>query len=156
MMAVAQQTAEQRSQPPEPLETQERAHEASVVARFFAALNRQDPDGATALFAPEYTCHLPGVPVALDRDGFRQFAGTFFTALPDVQHTIEDEIVMADRAAARVTVRGTHNGDFQGIPPTGRAVTLDVLNWYRLANGRIAEQWISFDSGSMLQQLGVR
>src|SRR6266542_1986665 len=128
---------------------------ASVVARLFEALNRQDLDAVEALFAPDYTFHAPGVPVPMDRAGFRQFASTFFAALPDVHHTIEDEIVGTERAAARITVVGTHRGAFQGIPPTGRSVALEALNLYRLAGGQIAEHWISFDSASLLRQLGV-
>ena len=131
-------------------------HPASIVARLFEALNRQDLDGVEALFAPGYTLHVPGVPVAMDSAGFRQFAGTFFAALPDVHHTVEDQVVTAERAAARITVHGTHRGDFQGIVPTGRPVVLEAVNWFRLTGGRIVEHWISFDSASLLQQLGAR
>jgi predicted ester cyclase len=55
----------------------------------------------------------------------------------------------------RFTFRGTHHGDFMGIPPTGRTVAVPGLIVYRIANGKIAEHWIQMDNMALMQQLGV-
>jgi steroid delta-isomerase-like uncharacterized protein len=124
------------------------------VCRFFAGLDAQDLVSVEALLAPAYTLHLAGNPDPMDRAGFRQFAQGFFVALPDVTHVIEDQFAAGEKVMTRIVVRGTHRGDFRGIPPTDRPVVLDSVNVHYVENGRIVEQWISFDSASLMQQLG--
>jgi predicted ester cyclase len=55
----------------------------------------------------------------------------------------------------RITLRGTHQGEFMGIPPTGRQVTFTGIHISRVAGGKIAEEWGQFDALGMMQQLGV-
>ncbi len=56
---------------------------------------------------------------------------------------------------ARWTVHGTHHGELMSIPPTGRHITLTAIEIFRLANGKIAEQWVAVDNLGLLQQLGA-
>jgi predicted ester cyclase len=55
----------------------------------------------------------------------------------------------------RESYRGTHQGDFQGIPPTGKPVTFTSIDVYHIAGGKIVEVWSQIDLLSLLQQLGV-
>jgi predicted ester cyclase len=83
------------------------------------------------------------------------FLGAFMGAFPDCQFTIEDMIAEGDRVATKKTFTGTHKGEFNGIPPTGRRVTLTFVDILRLRDGKIVEHWLSMDQLSFLQQLGV-
>lgn len=76
-------------------------------------------------------------------------------AFPDRQVTIDDVVAEGDRVVVRTTLNGTHQGEMQGIPATGNAVTQPSITIFRLTNGKIAEGWYASDHLSMMQQLGV-
>jgi steroid delta-isomerase-like uncharacterized protein len=99
------------------------------------------------LHDPTSTIHGP--------EGFKQFVSMFRTAFPDLQMTIEDQITEEDKLVRRFKVRATHKGEFQGIPPTGKQVTVTGILISRYVNGKLAEDWSNFDALGMLQQLGV-
>ena len=107
-----------------------------------------------AVLAPTYRSTLPGWP-PLDREGDKQMVQAFYAGFPDLRPSIEEQLAEGDRVATRVTWQGTHTGSFQGIPPTGRAVTMPALRIDRLEGGRIAESWAQFDALGVMQQLGV-
>ncbi len=109
---------------------------------------------ADELLAPTYVAHFPGSP-PLDREGQKQFIAANRTAFPDVHATIEDLIAEGDKVAFRWTTRGAHHGEFQGIPATGKQVTVTGISIFRIAGGQLVEQWAEFDALGMLQQLGV-
>jgi len=69
--------------------------------------------------------------------------------------TIEDVVAEGDRVVVRWTGRGTHAGEFMGIPPTGRSFTIAGIDIYRLQDGRLAEHWHVVDQLALLQQLGL-
>ena len=76
-------------------------------------------------------------------------------AFPDLHVTVEDMIAEADKVVARDTVTGTHQGDYMGIPPTGKPVAYNEIFIVRIADGRIAETWGIVDVLSQMRQLGV-
>ena len=77
------------------------------------------------------------------------------TAFPDIHVTIEDMVAEADKVIARLTFRGTHRGEFQGIPPTNKEVTWTGIWIYRVANGKFVERWHNYDMLGLLRQLGA-
>jgi predicted ester cyclase len=78
------------------------------------------------------------------------------TAFPDIHFTVEDLIAEDDKVVVRVTFRGTHQGIFMGIAPTGRQVTGIGVELARLADGKIVEEgWHCYDLLHLLEQLGV-
>jgi steroid delta-isomerase-like uncharacterized protein len=85
----------------------------------------------------------------------KQLLAMFRAAFPDQRVTIEDLVAEDDRVVNRSTYTGTHLGEFQGIPPTGKRFTIGGINVSRIANGRIVEDWTILDQLGMLQQLGV-
>ncbi len=109
---------------------------------------------ADEVLGPGYRLHFPGFP-PLDSEGHKQVIGAFHAAFPDLGITVEAQVVEGDRVANHFTLRGTQKGDFQGIPPTGKAVTITGTNIMRFENGRIAELWGYLDAVGMMQQLGV-
>jgi len=112
-------------------------------------------DTADQLFTVDYRFHLPGVAVALDRDATKQVILMFKGSFPDLTHVVDEIIAEGDTVAVRWTVQGTHRGDFQGIPATGKTVNLSGLTVHHLRDGKICETWLSFDSMELLQKLGA-
>lgn len=110
------------------------------------------------LFAPNYKGYFPGRPAPLDKQEHDHITITFFEAYPDAHFTVEDTIAEGDRVVSRYTFGGTHQGRWAaalGIPPTGKYVTISGNEIFRIADGRIVEQWSQFDLVGALQQFGV-
>jgi steroid delta-isomerase-like uncharacterized protein len=76
-------------------------------------------------------------------------------AFPDLQVTVEDLIEEGDKVAGRNTLTGTHQGEYMGVPPTGKFITYNEIIILRFVNGRIAETWGVVDVFSQMKQLGV-
>ena len=129
----------------------------TVSRRFHEAFDKGN-QGSQALYvelAPDFVAHFPGVPGPLDREGFTQLGNVFTSAFPQSQTTIEDEIAEGDKVISRWTYRAVHRGEFQGIPPSGKQVTMTGLTLLRIAGGKIVEHWVELDQLGLLQQLGV-
>ena len=74
---------------------------------------------------------------------------------PDIQWTLEEMVAEGDNVAARFTMRGTHQGMFFGVPPTGKKITVQAMNIYRLSNGMFVEERGQPDMLGLLQQIGA-
>ena len=85
----------------------------------------------------------------------KQYVASLREAFPDLHLTIEDQIADGDRVVTRWTARGTHLGNFQGIPPTGKLGRLTGTDIDRFVNGKAVECWTNTDDLDLLQQLGV-
>src|SRR5919199_4456257 len=107
------------------------------------------------IFAPDYVDHVSASPEIHGLEGIRAFAGTVRTAFPDAQFTVEDRIVAGDQLVARWTMHGTHQGQFAGIPATGKQVTLTGIAIHRFEGDKIRESWDYYDALGLLQQLGA-
>jgi steroid delta-isomerase-like uncharacterized protein len=110
---------------------------------------------ADELLADDYVLHFPGMPGPVDREGHKGLVTMYRAAFPDWVELVDDVIAEGDRVAIRVTGRGTHRGEFQGIPATGRQVTAGGVGIARIADGRIVEAWAAYDALGLLQQLGA-
>ena len=126
-----------------------------AVRRYFAAMDRQDFAGVAEELTPDYRLHVCGNPETLDVQGMQGFAMGFFSALADIQHCIESLVAEDAQVATRLTITGRHVGELMGVPATGKTLVLPALNMYRMESGRIAEQWVQFDSMGVLAQLGA-
>jgi steroid delta-isomerase-like uncharacterized protein len=76
-------------------------------------------------------------------------------AFPDLRFTIEDVVEQRDRVVIRWTARGTHQGDLQGLAPTGRSATVTGITIWRMAGGRVVEAWTNWDTLGLMQQIGA-
>ena len=85
----------------------------------------------------------------------KQFVTAHLTAFPDLHITIQDQIAENDLVATRYVMRGTHQGEFANIPPTGEPFTVTGIEMHRFADGKLIELWNVVDLLGMLQQLGV-
>ena len=91
----------------------------------------------------------------VSRSDFKAFAASLREAFPDWSTTTDELLAEGARVAERWTGRGTHQGEFEGIAPTGRQVTLPGSVFYRLASGKITEFRGFFDGLALMQQLGA-
>lgn len=82
-------------------------------------------------------------------------AAAFRAGFPDLRFSAEDMIAEGDEVIQRLVFTGTHRGEFMNMPPTGRQITVTVVEVFRLADGQIVEQWVEADNLGALQQLGV-
>jgi steroid delta-isomerase-like uncharacterized protein len=96
---------------------------------------------------------LPELPTG--PQGAKQLVTVYRNAFPDVRFTIDEQIAEGDQVVTRWTADGTHKGELQGIPATGKSSTVTGIAVDRIVNGKIAETWGLFDQFGMMQQLGV-
>jgi steroid delta-isomerase-like uncharacterized protein len=128
----------------------------ALVHRFYDEVhNKQNRAAIDDFIDPHMVDHAapPGTPGGIE--GQKQLIGMYLTAFPDHQVTVEDMIAEGDKVVARVTVRGTHQGAFLGIPPTGKHWTFTAIDIIRIAGGKIVEHWNNYDALGLMQQLGV-
>src|SRR5262249_5535374 len=108
------------------------------------------------IIARDYVVHDPGTPGrAGTPEGEKQVLAMYRSVFPDLHFVVEDVLADGDRAAVRWRATGAQRGALMGIAPTGRSISISAISWLRIANGQIAEHWLSWDSLGMLQQLGV-
>jgi len=117
-------------------------------------VNERDLALFDELYAPDFLYHLGSTTIE-GVEAYKQFNLMSFTAFPDLRFTIEDQIAEGDKVVTRWLVSGTQKGPFQGIPPTGKHVTVTGVGINRFANGKIVENWTNMDFLGILQQLGV-
>lgn len=106
------------------------------------------------LYAGDFVGHSP-IGEANGPEGAKQIVSMLRKAFPDLKVTVEDQVAEGDRVAARWTASGTHKGEFQGIPPTGRQMAITGITIFRIADGKILEAWGNPDTLGMMQQLAV-
>ena len=86
----------------------------------------------------------------------KHFISEFRQAFPDFRSVIEDQIAEGDKVVTRWKAGGTHQGEFRGIPPTGKTVTVTGIGIFRFSDeGKVVESWDNMDQLGMMQQLGV-
>ncbi len=114
----------------------------AVVRRFVEEVQSQHRlDLVDELFDPDYIDHaVPlGMPPAQGTAYFKRFFTMMLQALPDAHAIIHDQIAEGDKVTTRKTFHGTHQGEFMGIPPTGKEVELLVIDIFRVTGGKLSE-----------------
>jgi steroid delta-isomerase-like uncharacterized protein len=107
------------------------------------------------LYASDFSNHDPSAPDVGDREALMQMFAVWGTSFPDARVTIEEMVGEGDLVAKRWTYRGTHTGEFMGIPATGKEIAMTAITIYRISGGKVAECWWNYDSLGVMQQLGV-
>lgn len=126
-----------------------------LVRAGFEHFNSGDLDACVAIAAPDLTMHLAGLPEPIrGREAWREGASMIKHAFPDLRAHIEDIFAAGDRVAVRLRFHGTHDREYLGHPPTGRTIEYVSHEFYRVAHGLIAEEWICSDTATLFAQLG--
>lgn len=127
----------------------------AIARRFIEqVLNKQRHDLAEEFLAESVEFHGTG-PSIIGLTAVVEWFAMFAAAFPDWHSTIDDMVAEGDRVAIRMTSKGTHQGEMEGIPATGKPYTQNAIVIYRLTNGKIVEGRIQTDMLSMMQQLGL-
>lgn len=90
-----------------------------------------------------------------DLEHVKQFVSMAMQAFPDLHYTVEDLLAEGDKIVARITISGTQQGAFMGIPATGKHATISDIEIFRIKGGKAVENWVQADYLSLLQQLGA-
>jgi predicted ester cyclase len=135
-----------------------KATEANKLAnrRFYEeVINQQKSATFNEVVGTQYVGHDLPSQLFPDREGLKNVIRAFHNGFPDGHLTIDQMIVEENTIATRLTFRGTQTGEFQGIAPTGKKVTVPALEMARYEGGKLVEQWGGLDQQRLLQQLGL-
>ena len=133
-------------------------NKANLQRLYDEVMNGHRVDAADDLITPDRPDHDPNLPPEFTegREGFKRLFTMFIAAFPDLSFENEQMVAEGDLVAAHNLMRGTHQGAFMGIPPTGNSFAVYASDVCRFTDdGMIAEHWGVFDMGSLMQQIGV-
>jgi steroid delta-isomerase-like uncharacterized protein len=129
-------------------------YNAGLVRCFYEEiLNRGNLAVADELLAEEYVWHHASGADIPGREGLRQLMGAVRKAFPDFHCTIHDIIAAGDKVVVRFTMTGTHQGEYSGMAPTGKEISVGGITIGRIAGGKLVETWERYDTLGLWQQL---
>jgi predicted ester cyclase len=108
-------------------------------------------DGFDSYIAADYVGHVAGIRMGMEELRRRELA--FATAFTGTSREIHDVLAVEDKVVVRLTTRATHTGTHQGVPPTGRKITMTSIVIYRLRDGRIVDSWTELDALGLYSQV---
>ena len=114
-----------------------------------------DPDAVERFTGPDYKRHVSPKSPPLDRAAQIERLKGMREAFPDITIAADDIIAADDGVMLRSTFRGTHLGEFLGIPATGKAVEVGLVDYFRVEDGKFVDQWGGPDMLDLLTQLGA-
>lgn len=129
---------------------------ASTMRRLYELLSAGDIDGFGDLVAEDFVEHEETPGLEPTKEGVKQFFRMYRAAFPDLRMEAQDILVSGDKVVARVRGTGTHQGEFMGMPATGKSVDVQLIDIIRFGDDGLArEHWGVFDALAMMQQLGA-
>ena len=129
---------------------------AATMRRLYDLLSAGDVEGFGTSLADDFVEHEETPGLAPTKDGVLEFFRLYRAAFPDLRMDPEDVLVSGDKAVARVRATGTHQGEFMGVPPTGKSIDVQLIDIIRFGDDGLArEHWGVFDLMAMMPQLGA-
>jgi len=129
---------------------------AATLRRVYELISAGDIDGFGEHMADDFVEHETTPGFEPTRDGVKQLFHMYKAAFPDLRMEPQDIIVSGDKAVARARATGTQQGEFVGMPPSGKSVDVELIDIMRFGeDGLIHEHWGLFDGMKMMQQLGA-
>jgi steroid delta-isomerase-like uncharacterized protein len=130
-------------------------HKAIATRWFTEVMNAGDEQVIDEICAPGFVDHDPLPGTSPDRDGLHDFVKQVRSAFPDLETTVDQMVEEDDLIAVHSTLRGTHEGEFMGIPATGKEVEVANYDFVRIENDQGVEHWGTIDSAALMEQLGA-
>ena len=127
----------------------------ALIRRVLERIDQRKLDAAFELYAEDYVDRGPGEMEVRGRDGIRGLWAAFLQAFPDLTSTVDDVVTQGDKLVLRWTIKGTHTGEFLGVPATNRKIILPVIEIFRIADGQLVEAWDQWDRLHLMQQIGA-
>jgi steroid delta-isomerase-like uncharacterized protein len=127
-----------------------------TMHRFVEFINTASQKLAEELISPNAIFHVPGRPEPMRGPaGYLAIIEMMRGGFPDIQWTLEEMVAEGDKVAARFIMRGTHQGTFFGVAPSGKKIAVQAMNFYRLSDGKFVEERGQPDMLGLLQQIGA-
>lgn len=127
------------------------ADPTALATEIFRRIDSQTFEHAFELMSPKLTFSFGGM--KLSRDEWAGFSRGWYGAFPDGKHVTQEMLVCGDRVTCIGTFTGTHRGEFQGMPATGKSIALGYIGVMRIADGKATEMLVQVDSAGLIQQL---
>ncbi len=129
----------------------------AVARRLYEqAWNKRRVEVVDEVISPSHALHDPHFyGSSIGPAAYKSRISHFLAAFPDLRFTIEDMVTEKDKVAVSWTFSGTHKGDFEGIAPTNKKISVEGITIHHLANGKIMDSYASWDALGLLQQLGA-
>lgn len=117
--------------------------------------SKGDQQALQELIAEDFVDHTPAPGLPGTRDGVRTLFAMLRAAIPDMRAEIQQQVAEGDMVATYKYFVGTHDGGLFGVPATGKAITIRVMDFVRVGEGAITEHWNVVDMYGLMQQLGA-
>ena len=132
------------------------ADAGDIVRESIKAWNAHDPDGIARLVSDDFVSESDTLPAALrGPEAVRQAVQMYVHAFPDLHFEVEQILASGDHVMLRWVATGTHGGELMGIPPRNRRVVTHGCTVEEVRNGKLVREWIYWDTGNLLRQIGV-
>ena len=126
------------------------------MLRFLEFINTANPQLADEVISPAAIFYVPGRPEPMQGPGgYLEIINMMRSGFPDIQWKIEDWVAEDEKVAVRFTMHGTHKAPFFGVPPTEKSIHVQAMNFYRISDGQIVEEYGQPDLLALLQQIGA-
>jgi steroid delta-isomerase-like uncharacterized protein len=128
----------------------------AIVRRLFEEVwNERKLDVIGELISPSHALHDPNISGSqIGPDAYKQRVIWLTTAFPDLHFAIEDMVSEKDKLVVFWVISGTHKGEYEGIPPTQKKISVEGITINEIANGKILDSYVSWDALGLLRQLG--
>ncbi len=127
-----------------------------IIQRFVEFINTANEELSKELISKDAVFYAPTSPEPLrGPSGYMEVLRMMRSGFPDIQWAVEDMVIENDIVAIRFTLQGTHQGDFFGIPATGKSIKVNAMNFYYFQEGQIIKEYGQPDIFGLLQQIGV-
>jgi steroid delta-isomerase-like uncharacterized protein len=122
---------------------------------FSEVVNEGNLDAVDEICSPDFVDHDPLPGTSGDLAGLKEGVQQIRAAFPDIQAAAEDILVEGDRLAVRSTMQATHEGDFLGIPASGKKINVANYDFVRFEGDKCVEHWGVIDSAALMEQIGA-
>ncbi len=135
------------------LEEQNRA----IVLKWFGELSKDNFEPLyEELFASDCQQYMPPNAEPMSFEEYKPMAKQVYEAFPEIKHTVGDIIAERDKVAAKILVHTVHEGEFSGIPATGKELEWTAIAIFQISDGKIKARWEIADIMGLYQQLGIK
>jgi steroid delta-isomerase-like uncharacterized protein len=129
---------------------------AATMRRAYELISAGDIDGFGAILAQDFVEHEETPGLEPTKEGVLQFFHMYRAAFPDLRMDPQDVLVSGDKVVSRARATGTHQGEFLGMPATGKSIDVQLIDITRFGDDGLArEHWGVVDALAMMQQLGA-
>lgn len=132
------------------------SNKALALRLYDELMTQGNTDVFDELFSPDFVDRSFGPGLEAGRVEVAKGFAAFRAAFPDARAEVREVVAESDKVVVRFVLHGTHQGEFMGVPATGKAVSFTVIDILRVADNRIVERWGAEDNLGLLRQLGVK